>query len=251
MRICLFIIATVLLVIFVFPLSNYIVTGSEEITSWTNKTQENYAFVTEWSSKGTGNGQFLRPHDLEFSNGDKYLYAVDRDGNRIQVFNKNGTFLFKFGEKGQGDGQFLIPYGLDVDARGHVWVADRGNHRIQQFDSKGKYDEPKIAWSKSTGLTSLIFLDSDKLGYQYRNDMFVGDVHNGRIYHFKLNNERDDLILPKVLAGKSTVNPTVSAAKEIVFGEGFGGITDLTVGPDGYLYVVSIGQGKVFRIVPN
>ncbi|MDW0237095.1 MAG: PQQ-dependent sugar dehydrogenase [Nitrososphaeraceae archaeon] len=119
------------------------------------------------------------------------------------------------------------------------------------FDGKGKYDEPKIAWSKSTGLTSLIFLDSDKLGSQCRNDMFVGDVHNGLIYHFKLNNERDDLILPKVLAGKSTVNPTVFAAKEIVFGEGFGGITDLTVGPDGYLYVVSIGQGKVFRILPQ
>ena len=124
-------------------------------------------------------------------------------------------------------------------------------NNLVTFDGKGKYDEPKIAWSKSTGLTSLIFLDSDKLGSQYRNDMFVGDVHNGRIYHFKLNNERNDLILPKVLAGKSTVNPTVSEAKEIVFGEGFGGTTDLTVGPDGYLYVVSIGQGKVFRIVPN
>jgi len=124
-------------------------------------------------------------------------------------------------------------------------------NNLVTFDGKGKYDEPKIAWSKSTGLTSLIFLDSDKLGSQYRNDMFVGDVHNGRIYHFKLNNERNDLILPKVLAGKSTVNPTISEAKEIVFGEGFGGITDLTLGPDGYLYVVSIGQGKVFRILPQ
>ena len=124
-------------------------------------------------------------------------------------------------------------------------------NNLVTFDGKGKYDEPKIAWSKSTGLTSLIFLDSDKLGSQYRNDMFVGDVHNGRIYHFKLNNERNDLVLPKVLAGKSTVNPTVSEAKEIVFGEGFGGITDLTLGPDGYLYVVSIGQGKVFRILPQ
>jgi len=124
-------------------------------------------------------------------------------------------------------------------------------NNLVTFDGKGKYDEPKIAWSKSTGLTSLIFIDSDKLGSQYRNDMFVGDVHNGRIYHFKLNNERNDLVLPKVLAGKSTVNPTVSEAKEIVFGEGFGGITDLTLGPDGYLYVVSIGQGKVFRILPQ
>jgi len=38
---------------------------------------------------------------------------------------------------------------------------------------------------------------------------------------------------------------------KILFGLGFGGITDLTVGPDGYLYVVSIGQGKIFRILPK
>ena len=100
---------------------------------------ENYTFVNEWGSKGTGDGQFLRPHDLEFGKHDRYLYAVDRDGNRIQVFDKNGTFLFKFGQKGQGDGQFLVPYGLDYDVRDHVWVADRGNHRIQQFDSSGNF----------------------------------------------------------------------------------------------------------------
>jgi len=95
-----------------------------------NKLQQNYSFVTEWGSKGTGNGQFLRPHDLEFDKDHKYLYVVDRDGNRIQVFDKNGKFLFKFGEKGKGDGQFIVPYGLYVDVRGHVWVVDRGNHRV-------------------------------------------------------------------------------------------------------------------------
>src|SRR5437867_5394320 len=104
-----------------------------------NKVDTNYSFVTEWGSKGTGNGQFLRPHDLEFDKDDKYLYVVDRDGARIQVFDKNGTFLFKFGEKGKGDGQFIVPYGLDVDVRGHVWVVDRGNHRVQQFDSQGNF----------------------------------------------------------------------------------------------------------------
>ena len=35
------------------------------------------------------------------------------------------------------------------------------------------------------------------------------------------------------------------------FGEGFGGITDSEIGPDGYLYIVSIGQGKIFKIVPS
>ena len=46
-------------------------------------------------------------------------------------------------------------------------------------------------------------------------------------------------------------SPLNFGAQDIVFGNGFGGITDLTVGPDGYLYIVSIGQGKVFRILPQ
>lgn len=123
--------------------------------------------------------------------------------------------------------------------------------KLVTFDGKGKYDEPKLVWAKSTGLTSLVFLDSDKLGALYRNDMFVGDAHNGHLYHFKLNNERDDLVLPETLAGRYVQNPLNIGARDIVFGDAFGGITDLTVGPDGYLYVVSIGHGKVYRILPQ
>jgi glucose/arabinose dehydrogenase len=66
-----------------------------------------------------------------------------------------------------------------------------------------------------------------------------------------LNNERNDLVLPKAVEEKFIENPVNSGAKNIVFGDGFGGITDLTIGPDGYLYVVSIGQGKIFRILPQ
>ena len=119
------------------------------------------------------------------------------------------------------------------------------------FDGNGRYNDPKLVWTRSSGLTSIVFLDSDKLGPQYENDMFVGDVHNGRIYHFELNEARNDLALPPGLADRYIRNPITSGAEEIIFGAGFGGITDLTVGPDGYLYVVSIGQGKVFRILPE
>ena len=119
------------------------------------------------------------------------------------------------------------------------------------FDDNGRYDDPKLVWTKSAGLTSIVFLDSNKLGPQYENDMFVGDVHNGRIYHFELNEARNDLVLPPALADRYIRNPISAGAEEVIFGQGFGGITDLTVGPDGYLYVVSIGQGKVFRIVPE
>ena len=123
--------------------------------------------------------------------------------------------------------------------------------KLVTFDGKGKYSEPKLVWGRTAGLTSLIFLNSDKLGTQYRNDMFVGDVHNGRIYNFKLNADRTELALPKSLPSKFFTSLNATGVDEILFGQGFGGITDLTVGPDGYLYVVSIGQGKIFRILPN
>lgn len=119
------------------------------------------------------------------------------------------------------------------------------------FDSKGHYEEPKLVWSKSVGLTAIIFLDSDKLGEQYKNDIFIGGVHNGHIYHFKLNQDRNDLSLPRGLAQRYIPNPLTVGSEDVVFGTGFGGVTDLTVGPDGYLYVVSISDGKIFRIMPE
>ncbi|MDW0165422.1 MAG: PQQ-dependent sugar dehydrogenase [Nitrososphaeraceae archaeon] len=122
---------------------------------------------------------------------------------------------------------------------------------LKTFDNKGHYEEPKLVWTKSAGLTAIIFLDSDKFGNQYRNDIFVGSVHNGHIYHFKLNQERNDLLLPRGLAQRYIQNPINVGAEDVIFGGGFGGVTDLTVGPDGYLYVVSIGQGKIFRIMPE
>src|SRR3712207_6181450 len=123
---------------------------------------------------------------------------------------------------------------------------------IVDFEGKGKYSDPEFAWISTVGPTALTFLNSDKLGIQYVNDMFVGDVHNGWIYHFDLNEYRTDLILDDLLADK--VAHTDSEREEhvsIIFGGGFEGITDLEVGPDGYLYVVSIGQGAIYRIVPG
>jgi glucose/arabinose dehydrogenase len=124
-------------------------------------------------------------------------------------------------------------------------------NKLVTFEGKGKYSEPKLVMGRTAGLTSLIFLNSDKLGTQYRNDMFVGDVHNGRIYHFKLNTDRTELDLPNSLASKFFTSLYATGVDKILFGQGFGGITDLTVGPDGNLYIVSIGQGKIFRILPN
>jgi glucose/arabinose dehydrogenase len=119
------------------------------------------------------------------------------------------------------------------------------------FDNKGKYDEPKMTWGGSTGLTSIIFLNTDKFGAAYKNDIFVGSVHSSQIYHFDLNSERNDLVLTETTTNRFIKNSPTLIDESLVFAYDFGGISDLTVGPDGYLYVVSIGQGKVFRILPS
>ena len=98
-----------------------------------------YVFIKKWGSEGSGNGEFQRIHDLDFDLSEKYLYVVDRDGNRIQVFDKNGTFIKKWGSEGSGEGEFKVPYSVDVDSQGDVWVADRNNNRIQKFDKDGKF----------------------------------------------------------------------------------------------------------------
>lgn len=121
---------------------------------------------------------------------------------------------------------------------------------LVDFNGKGHYRDPELVWLNTAGPTALLFMTSSKLGSQYLNSMFVSDVHNGRIYHFELTSDRAHLNLPPQLAGKIIKNPRASGLDKIIFGEDFGGITDLKIGPDGYLYVISIGLGKIFRIVP-
>jgi aldose sugar dehydrogenase len=87
------------------------------------------------------------------------------------------------------------------------------------------------------------------LGKQYENDIFVGDVNNGRIYHFKLNQSRTGLLLKGPLMDK--VADTDKELDNAVFAGDFGIITDIKVGPDGYLYFVVFNEGKIYRIVPR
>lgn len=75
--------------------------------------------------------------------------AWDAEGNayisdgyinsRIAKVDKSGDWLMSWGEPGNGPGQFSTPHSIAVDAQGNVYVADRGNRRIQVFDGNGKF----------------------------------------------------------------------------------------------------------------
>ncbi|HJT49834.1 MAG TPA: PQQ-dependent sugar dehydrogenase [Nitrososphaeraceae archaeon] len=120
---------------------------------------------------------------------------------------------------------------------------------LVDFGGKGKYRSPEFVWLNTTGPTAIKFLNSDKLGKQYQNDMFVADYHGGNIYHFKLNQNRTGLVLNGTLADKIANN--AQELDDIIFVAGMGAITDLQVSPyDGYLYAVSFSGGKIYRILP-
>ena len=144
-----------------------------------------------------------------------------------------------------------------------IWEVRRGSegkivlyppsNSLVNFSGKGNYSIPKFVWNNTVAPTAAKFLSSDKLGTQYENDLFIGDGNNGNIYHFDLNNDRTELALQGPLADKIANN--ISENQDIIWGKGFGIITDIQVGPDGYLYILSVNlpqeRGTIFRIVPK
>jgi len=121
------------------------------------------------------------------------------------------------------------------------------NDVVFDFDGKGKYSEPEFTWNHTVGVTSIKFFDSDKYGSDYKNDLFVGTFNGGFIYHFDLTKDRKELFLKGELLDK--VANDDEELTQVVLARGFGGITDLEVSPDGYLYVVSTTEGKIWRLV--
>jgi aldose sugar dehydrogenase len=130
-------------------------------------------------------------------------------------------------------------------------VATEGSLDLVDFGGKGKYSAPEFTWSNTVAPTALIFLTTDKLGQEYKNDIFVSDIKYGNIYHFKLNKDRTGFILNESLADKVATGE--DNTEQIEFASGFGGITDMQVGPDGYLYVLVFDRedGRIFKIVPR
>jgi aldose sugar dehydrogenase len=124
-------------------------------------------------------------------------------------------------------------------------VAPEQPDDLVDFDGKGKYSTPEFMWNHTVGVTSIKFLDSDKLGKEYQNDMFVGDINNGNLYHFDLSEDRNQLLLDGPL--KDRIAHNQDELQQAILGHGFNGITDIEVGPDGYLYVLSYA-GELFRI---
>ncbi|MEX2583280.1 MAG: peptidyl-alpha-hydroxyglycine alpha-amidating lyase family protein [Gemmatimonadota bacterium] len=152
---------------------------------------------------GDGTGPLLNePNDVVTApNGDIYV-ADGHSGQganaglntvaRIAKFDRNGNFLESWGRIGTAPGEFRTPHGLAFDSRGRLFVADRGNVRIQIFDQNGIFIDE---W-KQFGRLSGIYIDDNDILYAadsessatsnpgWRRGIRVGNAVTGHLLYF-------------------------------------------------------------------
>ena len=117
--------------------------------------------------------------------------------------------------------------------------------QLVDFNGRGQYSSPEFTWGKMPVTTSgMAFFHSDRLGKQYEHDLFVGEFVGGMIFDFNLNEDRTQLSFDDKGSLEDKVANGAEELEEVIFGYGFGGITDIKIGPyDGYLYVLSLDRG--------
>jgi aldose sugar dehydrogenase len=142
----------------------------------------------------------------------------------------------------------VIHGGKNITSPGQISLDHEDN--LVDFNGRGKYSSPEFTWNETIGVTAIKFLNSSKYGKKYQNDIFVGSVKpNGDLYHFDLNSNRTRLDLQGLL--QERVADNYQESEKVVFGKNFGVISDITVGPDGYLYIVSLTKGQIYRLMPK
>jgi glucose/arabinose dehydrogenase len=177
-------------------------------------------------------------------------------------------------------------FGMDFEPRtGKLWITENGEHAYDEinivepgfnsgwhkimgpigksnmtvendlviFDG-AKYQDPVFSWYVPVGVTDIEFFNSTKLGDKYNGNLFVGDINNGNLYFFEVNVDgtgltfHDPRLLDLVADPVKEEDGQDSELSSLIFGEGFGRITDIETGPDGLLYILSYEDGKIYRI---
>src|ERR1044071_4211908 len=100
-------------------------------------------------------GLFRQPTDVAWDS-DGNIYLTDGYVNsRVAKYDRNGDWVKSWGSKGTGPGQFRLPHSIAIDRNNNIYVGDRSNHRIQVFDTDGKFqrmfsiDIPPVAGTKA------------------------------------------------------------------------------------------------------
>jgi len=194
------------------------------------------------------------------------IFRIDMDGNAVPSNPFQEPNLSKYFAFGIRNG-----YGLAVDPNTqNIWDTENGPENFDEinmifsgFNSGWKkimgpnmngstntdyltriegsaYSDPEFSWKTPIGVTAIEFMDSKKYGSEFENSVLVGDVF-GNIYRFELNDDRDGFVFSDPILDDKIEDSREESAS-LIFGKNFGIITDIKMGPDGFLYLVSMIQ---------
>jgi DNA-binding beta-propeller fold protein YncE len=190
---------------------------------------------------GNADGQFNQPNDVVVGP-DGSIYVSDgHDGQgmtnakaiaegiargataRISKFTPDGKFVKSWGGLGVRHGEFRTPHALVFDTKGRLWVADRGNHRIEIFDQEGKHLESRYMYGRISGLfirNNMVYaIDSESGPFNHvnwRNGVRIGPLDEDRITAFIPPFERED----RVYQGTAGEGVAVDAEGNVYAAEG-------------------------------
>lgn len=149
--------------------------GRQVIYKFTNDGKHLVMTLGETDVAGDDEKHFGLPQDLTFLADGSILVADGLRNSRIVKFDKDGKFLTQWGTAGNGPGQFRGLHGIDADPSGRIYVADRGNQRVQVFDQTGKHLD---TWPNMRFPNHIIAT---------RDGVFVSDGTNARLLKYDVN----------------------------------------------------------------
>ena len=164
----------------------------------------------EASDEGTGplkhpkpplppvDGMFRQVTDVAWDAAGNTYISDGYINSRVAKVDKDGNWLKSWGEPGDQPGQFNTPHSIATDAQDHVYVADRGNRRIQVFDGDGKFlrqftidvpvppdarpaignkPGPDVTGTQAPGAPWAICITPGPTKYLYSSDAYPGRIY--------------------------------------------------------------------------
>ena len=188
------------------------------------------ARVQKYATDGTHLGgwegnptPFVSPYGIVVSDSG-IVYVSDGAADRIFAYDTNGTFLGSVGATGSDPLEFQAPQHLALDRQGNLFVADMLNNRIQKLGPTG------------------VFLDAWGDGHRGRISDFAMAMTidgNGNVFIADFRINRMQVFGPDGEFRRMMDEHTTDLYLESV--------RDITIGPDGYLYIARSDSGNIAK----
>ena len=182
---------------------------------------------------GKGDYIFDQPNDVAVApSGD--IFVADghsADGNnRIVKYNSEGEYLMEWGGTGAEDGEIRVPHALAMDSQGRLFVADRGNSRLQIFDQDGNHIDTWTQFGRPSGL----YIDANDVLYSADSESNTGPRRNPGWYRgIRIGSAIDGFVTEFI------PDPNTGTARGTSVAEG------VTADEDGNVYGAEVAQRRL------